>query len=607
MPKLHERNDVNPQTEESGHIQRDSTHITGSNGFYETDELTELSRQSKSRIFHKLTKLEAFCSAMSAKTAINKEIFVPRDEKMVAAAQVKRRTKKKIPFLATGGQGEYRTFICLSVTNSKPPQLYITKVKQFEGSATFARRSQWTVEQLRQVNGIDPKRDCAEFDLVFDGGSDQWQASSAGEKSTFIQILHHYCQRHCADRKPDFINCPSKLLREGQSVCSVVFRCKIFLSRMRNSMVSNQGRRLFEGASGLQAATDSVGGAVQKASQALSERGERLGRTEEKTEEMMDSASQLADTAHKLAMKSVLTPTPHNTEPVAPTPHNNIVAFAPIRGPSPQHRGHRPEVSPQRGRVIRDPSLQSTRDGALIRPACSLTNQERLNLLLGSEPGFQISRCHVGNGTAGAPHTDTLTPLRCEDKDTPHTVESPAVQRPQATSGADLNVAAAATVPPFGGRSDAAAVGRACRLFPSLHAGAPRGIEKARGSARCYGTSAGRSTSRRPVSPRTSSARLDLLSRAARDREGSVRVRVHQKCMQFCIRSDPAALPQEGDTHTQTVFDANTQSCCGCQINASLQLPAAQQQGQERVNTVQSTDELIRLIEGPGGAPAGPQ
>lgn len=40
--------------------------------------------------------------------------------------------------------------------------------------------------------------------------------------------------------------------------------------------------------------------AVQKASQALNERGERLGRAEEKTEDMKNSAQQFAETAHKV-------------------------------------------------------------------------------------------------------------------------------------------------------------------------------------------------------------------------------------------------------------------------------------------------------------------
>ncbi|XP_075699508.1 syntaxin-binding protein 6 [Rhinoderma darwinii] len=207
---------------------------------------------------------------MSAKTTISKEVFSPQDERMLGAVLVKRRTKKKIPFLATGGQGEYRTYICLSVTNKRPSQVYVTKVKQFEGSSCFVRRSQWTLEQLRQVNGIDPSRESPEFDLQFDNTSDQWVASSGSEKFTFFQILHHTCQRYLSDRKPEFINCQS---------------------------------RLFSGNSILHSAADSVTSAVQKASQALNERGERLGRAEESTAEMMNSAQQFADTAHKLAMK----------------------------------------------------------------------------------------------------------------------------------------------------------------------------------------------------------------------------------------------------------------------------------------------------------------
>lgn len=207
---------------------------------------------------------------MSAKSVINKEVFIPHDEKMLVAAQVKRRTKKKIPFLPAGGQGDYTTFICLAVTNKKPAHLSLTKVKQFQGSSAFVKRSQWTIDQLRQVNGIDPNKDCPEFDLLFDNAFDQWVASSAGEKGTFIQILYHTCQRYCSARKPEFVNCQSKLLG-GNSI--------------------------------LHSAADSVTSAVQKASQALNERGERLGRAEDKTADMRNSAEQFAVTAHKLAMK----------------------------------------------------------------------------------------------------------------------------------------------------------------------------------------------------------------------------------------------------------------------------------------------------------------
>lgn len=47
-----------------------------------------------------------------------------------------------------------------AVTNKKPTHVSITKVKQFQGSSAFAKRSQWTIDQLRQVNGIDPNKVC---------------------------------------------------------------------------------------------------------------------------------------------------------------------------------------------------------------------------------------------------------------------------------------------------------------------------------------------------------------------------------------------------------------------------------------------------------------
>ncbi|XP_009871152.1 PREDICTED: syntaxin-binding protein 6, partial [Apaloderma vittatum] len=161
---------------------------------------------------------------MNAKSAISKEIFAPHDERMLGAVQVKRRTKKKIPFLATGGQGEYLTYICLSVTNKKPAQASITKVKQFEGSTSFVRRTQWMLEQLRQVNGIDPNRDSPEFDLLFENAFDQWVASTASEKCTFFQVLHNTCQRYLTDKKPEFINCQSKIMG-GKSLMHI-FRNK---------------------------------------------------------------------------------------------------------------------------------------------------------------------------------------------------------------------------------------------------------------------------------------------------------------------------------------------------------------------------------------------
>ncbi|ELK33215.1 Syntaxin-binding protein 6 [Myotis davidii] len=185
------------------------------------------------------------------------------------------------------------------VTNKKPTQASITKVKQFEGSTSFVRRSQWMLEQLRQVNGIDPNRDSAEFDLLFENAFDQWVASTASEKCTFFQILHHTCQRYLTDRKPEFINCQSKIMGGMESVKELLREMDEDYSPLRSRACTDAPLRN----SILHSAADSVSSAVQKASQALNERGERLGRAEEKTEDLKNSAQQFAETAHKLAMK----------------------------------------------------------------------------------------------------------------------------------------------------------------------------------------------------------------------------------------------------------------------------------------------------------------
>ncbi|XP_022626021.1 exocyst complex component 1-like isoform X3 [Seriola dumerili] len=135
-------------------------------------------------------------TTMNIQSAINKDVFIPRDERLLVAVEVRRRKRKRMSFLPTGAKGDYATFICVSVTNTRPHQLLITKVKQFGGSSSFTRRSQWTVEQLRQVNGINQNKDSPEFDLVFDNAVDQWVASSSAEKCIFVQILFHACQTY---------------------------------------------------------------------------------------------------------------------------------------------------------------------------------------------------------------------------------------------------------------------------------------------------------------------------------------------------------------------------------------------------------------------------
>ncbi|XP_041950278.1 syntaxin binding protein 6 (amisyn), like isoform X1 [Alosa sapidissima] len=275
---------------------------------------------------------------MSMQSTINRDIFVPLDQKLLVAIEVKRRNRRKLPFLSAGRK--YATFICLSATNKLPAQLFITKVKQFEGSPRLSKTSHWTIEQLRQVDGINPNKDCPEFDLAFERTFDQWVAGSEAEKCMFIQILYQACQNYwmCKDgqtnpgevkdpQKPgkvearkgptvprtSFINCQSKLMEDACSMNMVIYRCKIFLNQMKSAMRPPPQRRpAGQGKSaGVKSRTPSparpargsMKKAVRRASQALGERGDRLWRAEDKTAHMKDSAKRFSDSAHKLALK----------------------------------------------------------------------------------------------------------------------------------------------------------------------------------------------------------------------------------------------------------------------------------------------------------------
>lgn len=284
---------------------------------------------------------------MSIQSAINKEIFIPHDERLLVAVEVWRRKRKRMSFLPPAGERDYSTFICVSVTNAQPRQLLVTKVKQFVGSDSFQRRSKWSVEQLRRVNGINPDKDCPEFDLVFDSDTDQWVARSSAEKCIFIQILYHACQTYwegklgkpgkaarlrkasqkgkvplsgdqpaeedVLDKPPsqrplqarrksyappkqtEFINCQSKLTGDACTMNLVIYRCKAFIDRMKSKMAADQRRS--------KARAQPAQSVVQRVSLALGERGHRLTKAEDKTVELLAKAQQFADTTHKLALK----------------------------------------------------------------------------------------------------------------------------------------------------------------------------------------------------------------------------------------------------------------------------------------------------------------
>ncbi|XP_029942717.1 syntaxin-binding protein 6-like [Salarias fasciatus] len=279
---------------------------------------------------------------MNIQSTINKEVFIPQGERLLVAVEVWRRQRKRMSFLPVGAK-DYSTFICVSVTNTKPHQLLITKVKQFGGSSSFVRRSQWTVEQLQQVNGINPKKDTPEFDLVFDNTVDKWVTCSSAEKCMFVQILYNACEnfwktkissfgisgkinkagqqrrasqhaphelsvdsskyhrnlrRYDPPKKTEFTNCHSKLTGDASTVNLVIYRCKAFLNRMKSMIAISQSHSPRPGQTWHRAMGGAMGKLVQTMNVSVGKRGDTLSLAEDKTVELLQKAQQFADTAH---------------------------------------------------------------------------------------------------------------------------------------------------------------------------------------------------------------------------------------------------------------------------------------------------------------------
>nr|XP_020444306.1 syntaxin-binding protein 6-like isoform X4 [Monopterus albus] len=201
---------------------------------------------------------------MNIQSAINKDVFIPRDERMLVAVEVWRRKRKRMSFLPRRAKGDYATFICVSVTNTRPHQLLITKVKKFGDSSSFTRRSQWMVEQLQQVNGINPNK------ILYHACQTYWEskagslgkAGKLGKLGRASQGAHHEVEAgpshsspgseskilqarkksYVPPRQTEFINCQSKLTGDACTMNLVIYRCKAFLNRLKKMMVANQSR-----------------------------------------------------------------------------------------------------------------------------------------------------------------------------------------------------------------------------------------------------------------------------------------------------------------------------------------------------------------------------
>ncbi|KAK7907018.1 hypothetical protein WMY93_015630 [Mugilogobius chulae] len=276
---------------------------------------------------------------MNVPSALNKELFVPCGEVLLVAVEVQRARSRYRSLLRNKRAA---SFLCVSVTKNKPQQLYITKVKQTGDS--YIRRSQWTVEELRQVNGMNPIKDCPELELTFDNTVDQWVTRSAADKCIFVQVLYGACKSHLRGpsggvvitpgtdeglkktsgsvgespaprslrirrksmvppKQTHFINCQPKLTRDAHRMNLVIYQCKALLNRVKSKVAAKQKQLKDQEHPGQSSEAGVMRTLVQRMSVALGRRKNKLRAAEDRTVELRQAAQRFAHRAQQLALR----------------------------------------------------------------------------------------------------------------------------------------------------------------------------------------------------------------------------------------------------------------------------------------------------------------
>lgn len=165
--------------------------------------------------------------AVATRSAIQKEVFSPLEERLVAIVNVtKPGKKKKSSFLCLSGEpasADCVTCKCwapYSTVNKQDRQVYISRVKHVEarkgggmvgvglsaGGALYRRAKSWSLGEVKVVDGRNTTSEVTEFHLHIDKTVYKWVASNVAEKKSFISCIFKVCGRkivYFADLAPD--------------------------------------------------------------------------------------------------------------------------------------------------------------------------------------------------------------------------------------------------------------------------------------------------------------------------------------------------------------------------------------------------------------------
>lgn len=146
--------------------------------------------------------------AVATRSAIQKEIFSPLEERLVAIVNVtKPGRKKKSSFLCLSGKimccrYQFCRFFSFTAVNRQDKQAYVSRVKPVErkggggvssvipvDGASYRKTKTWGLGEIRVIDGHSTATEVTEFDLHIDKTVYKWVASNVTEKKSFISCI----------------------------------------------------------------------------------------------------------------------------------------------------------------------------------------------------------------------------------------------------------------------------------------------------------------------------------------------------------------------------------------------------------------------------------
>ncbi|CAI5454116.1 unnamed protein product [Caenorhabditis angaria] len=142
---------------------------------------------------------------------VQRQLFQKDDERIQAIVNVAKLDGKK---------KKHQTLLCLAVTIEHPIAVRLYFVKG-EKDDTFKKKDRFNLREIREIDGINPKRSTPEFHITIGDRQYVILANSADEKDDFIRELYKLSSQYLPIQMPDFCNVSIPLVESETSIIPI--------------------------------------------------------------------------------------------------------------------------------------------------------------------------------------------------------------------------------------------------------------------------------------------------------------------------------------------------------------------------------------------------